>query len=78
MPVKRNPEWPRLDPAALAEARKAKGIPQRTLSRMIGMSDHYIGRIERGHYLPPTERTQQIADILGVTLDDIQEYPGNP
>lgn len=68
MPVKRNPEWPRLDPKALAAAREAAGMSMRTLSRAIGASDRYVGRMEQGKFLPPTERVQQIADVLGVDV----------
>lgn len=68
---KRNPDWPRLDPQALTAAREAAGMPKRTLSRAIGASDHYIGRLEDGDFLPPTERVQQIAEILGVPVEKL-------
>ena len=71
MPVKRNPEWPRLDPQALTAAPEAAGMPKRTLARAIGASDTYVGRLEDGHFLPPTERVQQIADVLGVPVETI-------
>lgn len=71
MPVKRNPEWPRLDPQALAAAREASGISRRALSRALGTSDRYVGLMEKGRFLPPTERVQQIADILGVSVESL-------
>lgn len=75
MPVKRNPEWPRLDPKALTAAREAAGISMRTLSRAIGASDRYVGRMEQGIFLPPTERVQQIADVLGVPIESLMTCP---
>lgn len=77
MPVKRNPEWPRLDPKALAAAREAAGMSRRALSRALGASDRYVGRMEEGKFLPPTERVQQIADILGVPVGDLMRRPSN-
>lgn len=71
MPVKRNPEWPRLDPQALAAAREAAGMSRLTLSRALGASDRYIGRMEQGKFLPPTERVQQIAELLGVPIEKL-------
>lgn len=70
---KRDPRWRRLDPEALRQVRRAKGVSARELSERIGMSNSYISQIERGSYLPPHERVRKIARALDTTIRSISK-----
>ncbi len=56
----------------IRELREKKGLSIRGLSRRIGVSPAYWGRVESGeHYLPTEERIKQVAKILGCDSDEL-------
>lgn len=57
----------------IRELRERKGILQADLARRIGVSASYLCRIETGVELPglTSQPVRKIADVLGVSLDDI-------
>ena len=64
--------------------RKARGLSQRGMGLLIGISSFYIDSWEKGQSLPCEKRMIQIAKILGITgeilreeLDQFYETRGN-
>lgn len=52
-------------------ARKAKGLSQGELARLVGCSDCLISHIERGYSGLPRERREAFADALGLSIADL-------
>jgi transcriptional regulator with XRE-family HTH domain len=55
----------------VAECRKAAGLSQEKLAEKLRVSPETISRLERGANLPPVERLQEIAGLLGVELHEL-------
>jgi len=55
----------------LASKRLAKGLTQEQMAERLGVEQETISRFERGATLPPLARLLEIADILGVALDEL-------
>jgi repressor LexA len=55
----------------LKKYRKAKGITKAELSRRIGVSDVTVGHWENGKISPRMGKVEMIAEILGVSVDDL-------
>lgn len=53
----------------LAAARSAKGLSQRKLGALIGISGPAIAGIETGPYWPSVDTLVDLADALDVSLD---------
>ena len=53
----------------IKEARKNKHMTQKELAAKIGVDFSVISRYENGTIVPPANRLQAIADVLGVTVD---------
>jgi len=64
---------------AIRELRAAAGdMTQAELARRIGVTRQTVIAIEQGKYSPSLEVAFQIAGVLGVRLDDVFAYPGQP
>ncbi|MEZ5076977.1 MAG: helix-turn-helix transcriptional regulator [Solirubrobacterales bacterium] len=57
--------------AALADARRDRGMTQETLSLATGIHRNYIGGIERGERSPTVATIAVLADALSVSLGDL-------
>ena len=58
----------------IKEIRARKGISQAELARRLGhASNSYVRDIERGVFIPPTERLGSLARALGVPVIRLQE-----
>ena len=56
----------------LKNKRKQKGITQEDMARTLSVSSVFIHQLERGKVdAPSMERCQQIADVLGVQMDEL-------
>lgn len=55
----------------LRDFRKAKGLTQKELAKMIGMSQTNYSYYETNGYLPDSETLIKLAKIYGVTLDKL-------
>lgn len=58
----------------LRDLRKRAGLTQESLAQALGVSNTYIHQLETGKIDAPTEeRCRQLADILGVSGDELWE-----
>lgn len=53
--------------------RRARTINQKELARLVGISQQYLSKIERGLMVPAPDVRARIAAILGVSADDLWE-----
>lgn len=58
----------------LIELRKYNNYSQEELAEMIGVSRQTLSKYETGESLPDIEKCRMIADVLGVTLDDLVSF----
>ena len=54
--------------------RKLLGMTQEDLAEKIGVSRQAVAKWEAGESLPDLEKGKLIADVLGVTLDDLANH----
>ena len=55
----------------IAELRLARGLSQEALANELGISRQAVSRWERGEALPDTENLIALANLFGVTLDEL-------
>ena len=55
----------------LAKLRKENNLTQNELGEQIGVTNKTISRWENGNYLPPVEMLQILANIYGVSINEI-------
>jgi putative transcriptional regulator len=53
-------------------------MTQAELAERVGVTRQTIIAIEQGRYSPTLEMAFQIAGALGVTLDEVFQYPSSP
>ena len=53
--------------------RKARGLSQRGMGLLIGISPFYIDSWEKGQSLPCEKRMVQLAEIFGITTEILRE-----
>ena len=58
----------------LVELRKLNNMSQEDISEKIGVSRQTLSKYETGESLPDIERCKQLADLFGVTVDDLISY----
>ncbi len=58
----------------LINMRKIHGYSQDELADKIGVTRQTLSKYETGESLPDIERCRQLADIFGVSLDDLVNY----
>lgn len=58
----------------ISEIRKAKGVTQAELARMVGISSPYLHQLEKGLRKITMERQKEIADALGVDPQDLVDF----
>ena len=61
-----------MDAAKVKELRKAQGLKQADLAKMIGISSSLMSRYEHGEMEPPRDRLEAIAEALGVDAEEIE------
>jgi len=54
--------------------RTMKGLSQENMADMVGISRLTYGEIERGKSEPTTDRLEKIAEVLGISTDDIETF----
>lgn len=54
--------------------RKKCGLNQVQLARMIGVNQSNLSKFERGLKQPSLERLPILANVLGVTIDDLFDF----
>lgn len=54
--------------------RKLHNISQEELAEKVGISRQTLSKYETGESLPDIEKTKAIADVFGVSLDDLVNY----
>lgn len=55
--------------------RRRLGMTQRQLAERVGITDGAIGQYEAGIRMPKLKTARKIAEVLGVSLDDIEFGP---
>ena len=58
----------------LISLRKMKGLSQEELAEQMNISRQTLSKYETGESLPDIEKCKQLADIFGVSLDDLVNY----
>lgn len=58
----------------LIELRKYHNYSQEELAEMIGISRQTLSKYETGESLPDIEKCKLLADVFGVTMDDLISY----
>lgn len=58
----------------IAAARKLRGMTQEDLAKAAGVNKFSVYRYEGGETVPGTDRLVCIAEVLGVTPDDLLGY----
>ncbi|MBQ6568770.1 MAG: helix-turn-helix transcriptional regulator [Clostridia bacterium] len=58
----------------LASLRKLKRMTQEQLAEKVGVSRQAVAKWETGESVPDLERSRQIAQVFGVSLDDLVNY----
>lgn len=58
----------------LIELRKLSNLSQEELAEKIGVSRQTLSKYETGESLPDIEKCMAIADVFGVTMDDLVNY----
>ena len=58
----------------LVELRKYHDFSQEELADMIGVSRQTLSKYETGESLPDIEKCKRLADVFGVTIDDLISY----
>ena len=62
----------------IAELRKEKGLTQRELSEMVGVSDKTISHWERDESSPDISILPELSAIFGITVDELLKKEKNP
>lgn len=58
----------------LISLRKLNGLSQEELAEQLNVSRQTLSKYETGESLPDIERCKQLAEIFGVSLDDLVNY----
>ena len=58
----------------LISLRKLHGFSQDELAEKIGVTRQTLSKYETGESLPDIERCKRLADIFGVSMDDLVNY----
>ncbi|MBU5430663.1 helix-turn-helix domain-containing protein [Kineothrix sp. MSJ-39] len=58
----------------LVELRKYHNMSQEELADRIGVSRQTLSKYETGESLPDIEKSQALAEVFGVSLDDLVKY----
>ena len=58
----------------LITLRKLHNISQEELAEKVGISRQTLSKYETGESIPDIEKTQAIAEVFGVSLDDLVNY----
>lgn len=58
----------------LITLRKLHNISQEELAERVGISRQTLSKYETGESIPDIEKTKVIADVFGVSLDDLVNY----
>ncbi len=61
----------------LMELRKLNNLSQEDIAEKIGVSRQTLSKYETGESLPDIERCKTLADLFGVTMDDLISYEKN-
>ena len=61
----------------LIELRKLNNLSQEDIAEKIGVSRQTLSKYETGESLPDIERCKMLADLFGVTMDDLISYEKN-
>lgn len=58
----------------IKEIRKKKGVSQNSLAKSLNTKQQVVSRYERQESSPSLDRLVEIAQVLGVTLDELVEF----
>lgn len=58
----------------LVELRKFNNMSQEELAERIGVSRQTLSKYETGESLPDIEKSKALADVFGVSMDDLVNY----
>ena len=61
----------------LIELRKLNNLSQEDIAEKIGVSRQTLSKYETGESLPDIERCKMLADLFGVSMDDLISYEKN-
>ena len=55
----------------IADLRKKRGLSQVSMAKAVGISQKAVSHYERGSRTPPASRVAKIAEVLGISTDEI-------
>lgn len=61
-------------PAAFLRAVSLSGLTQRTFAKLAGITQGHVSNVITGKRLPPLDRMQEWADLLGIYGEDRAEF----
>ena len=61
----------------LMELRKLNNLSQEEIAEKIGVSRQTLSKYETGESLPDIKRCKMLADLFGVSMDDLISYEKN-
>ena len=64
------------DPSPLRAARLARGLTQLEVAETLGVTQGYVGRVERGELQPSRSRMIELATIYGCAVVDLDPELG--
>ena len=59
----------------LRKLRRNMELTQEQLADQVGVSLNFIGQLERGENSPSLETIQKLAEVLGVPVKDLFDFP---
>ena len=62
----------------ISSLRQEKGLTQRQLADMLGVTDKAVSKWERDIAFPDTANIPRLAEILGVSLEDLMNAKAKP
>ena len=58
-------------PTPIKDLRRARTLNQEKLARLVGISQQYLSKIEKGQLVPTPDVQVRIAAILGASRDEL-------
>jgi transcriptional regulator with XRE-family HTH domain len=66
------------NPAAMAQARRGRGLTQDELARMLGRPVRTVESWERAERMPNLDNLERLARALRITVEDLQNTDREP
>jgi len=59
----------------IRQARLQKGLLQTDITKVLGYeTDSYVSDVERGKFIPQPDKLEKIAEVLDISMSDIEDF----